>query len=314
LALEDLALAPVQSGRLEDARACHERAIAVFVEIGNRGPEATARGNLARLAHEQGRFEEAARAYEEAMRLIAVLGNGALESVTRRHLGSLRHAEGRVGDAVAEYEHALPAIEEGGDPQFLGDVLSLHAAALADLGRTDEARDAFARAEKILGSTAATLSLSVLELLHAHLDRALGRHGEVACRVREALPLAPSSREIRLALHTLNRAGAAPREDGASCLFVGEGVRWFKLGDGARVDLARRRMLKLLFQALVEAAAARPGAALSTQALLAAAWPGERVSQRWGRTASAWRSRRSGASAFGSRSSGVRTAGSSILP
>jgi hypothetical protein len=60
-------------------------------------------------------------------------------------------------------------------------------------------------------------------------------------------------------------------------LSVGPEARWFRLGDGAVVDLGRRQALRLLLAALIDRHQQTPGASIDGPALLAAGWPGERV-------------------------------------
>jgi hypothetical protein len=51
----------------------------------------------------------------------------------------------------------------------------------------------------------------------------------------------------------------------------------FKLANGPRVDLARRRSLRLILLRLVTHRASASGASLTQDELLAAGWPGERM-------------------------------------
>ncbi len=53
---------------------------------------------------------------------------------------------------------------------------------------------------------------------------------------------------------------------------------WF-IADGAAVSLHRRRTLAALLQRLGEERCAAPGGALPLDALVAAAWPGERIAR-----------------------------------
>jgi len=54
--------------------------------------------------------------------------------------------------------------------------------------------------------------------------------------------------------------------------------KWFTLPSAGRIDLARREALSNVLRALVTARLARPGAALSPDELIAAGWPGEKMS------------------------------------
>jgi hypothetical protein len=58
---------------------------------------------------------------------------------------------------------------------------------------------------------------------------------------------------------------------------VGPGGQWFRPPHVERVPLDRRKPLALLLDRLAREREERPGAALAWDALLEAAWPGERV-------------------------------------
>ena len=60
-------------------------------------------------------------------------------------------------------------------------------------------------------------------------------------------------------------------------LGVTEDVARLVLPDGKEIDLSRRKNVRLVLGALVEARRTRPGQPLSGEALLAAGWPGERM-------------------------------------
>jgi hypothetical protein len=59
---------------------------------------------------------------------------------------------------------------------------------------------------------------------------------------------------------------------------VGAEARWFETASGARVDLTRRRSLRLLLREFVARRLEAPGSALGLDALFAAGWPGEKAS------------------------------------
>src|SRR5262249_47423946 len=78
----------------------------------------------------------------------------------------------------------------------------------------------------------------------------------------------------------LGRAAPTPAPDDAAldgALMIGPGARWFRAPGGARVDLGRRRQLRLILAVLGAARRDQPGHALSVEALLCGGWPGEVV-------------------------------------
>ena len=62
-------------------------------------------------------------------------------------------------------------------------------------------------------------------------------------------------------------------------LAVGPEARWFRVAGGERIELLRRRAVRLVLARLVDHRLAHPGEALSIDALFAAGWPGERASE-----------------------------------
>jgi len=58
---------------------------------------------------------------------------------------------------------------------------------------------------------------------------------------------------------------------------IGSGVRWFETREAGRVDLSKRRALRLIVQRLAEAREATPGVGIDVHALVEAGWPNERI-------------------------------------
>jgi hypothetical protein len=111
-------------------------------------------------------------------------------------------------------------------------------------------------------------------------DDAPGRDGRIfallaahARAVAEAdLPAAVLAAQ-ELAAIALERA----RSDESPSLLVGPAAAWFLANGGARVDLRRRRPLRLLLDRLVAERFDRPGVAVSSADLVGAGWPGETI-------------------------------------
>lgn len=66
-------------------------------------------------------------------------------------------------------------------------------------------------------------------------------------------------------------------------LWVGESGGWFIVDAGDRVDLSRRKALRLVLRELLSARLGRPGEPLSVESLVAAGWPGEQLVAQSGR-------------------------------
>ena len=81
-------------------------------------------------------------------------------------------------------------------------------------------------------------------------------------------------------LTELRRHGAeppAPAGWATPSWVVGPEARWVRAPGGSTLDLARRGSLRRVLDALVTRRIESPGVAWSPDALLAAAWPGDRV-------------------------------------
>jgi hypothetical protein len=136
------------------------------------------------------------------------------------------------------------------------------------VGRAADADVAFAAARRKLEKAGAPAALAVLDVAQ----------GQAA----GARPLAGSSAEVVLALRCFDRAAQARAEKAEAlpppeALLVGPAGQWFRPPRGERVPLDRRKPLALLLDRLARERAERPGAPLAWDALLSAAWPGERV-------------------------------------
>src|SRR5262249_32961239 len=62
-------------------------------------------------------------------------------------------------------------------------------------------------------------------------------------------------------------------------LEIGAGESWFRVCDGARVDIQARGTLRRVLHRIVEERLRSPGESVSTDALLSAGWPGELVTK-----------------------------------
>jgi hypothetical protein len=69
----------------------------------------------------------------------------------------------------------------------------------------------------------------------------------------------------------------SPRIGRAGQLHIGDGGRWFELEGGMRINLGRRGPLRRALIALARLRLATPGSGLSTEKLIEAGWPGEKI-------------------------------------
>ena len=127
-------------GRLKEARRWLARAIPRLKAAGARGHEARARNALGQLFLVTGRGEDARAQHEEALRILRGSGDRELVAATRLSVALLDIAEGRLEAASAHLEEAHAAAEEPAPP--LSEAAFLRAVALLrqEQGRLAEAR------------------------------------------------------------------------------------------------------------------------------------------------------------------------------
>ena len=244
----------------------HFEAAAVHAHAaGDRALLARAQGALGSVAHEAGDLTGAAEAYARAALDLEALGHATAAAVFVGFGGIVARERGEAGEAYAQITTALDALGDDGErPRAL--LLRAHLAVLEqEAGRSAEAASLRAiiaaapepRTEPLLRAALAVLAGQVelgspVASFHARIaSRCVAR--QTASGPLAALPLPPEA------------------------LLLGPGATWFRPPQGGRVSLERRRPMALLLDALVTARLAAPGRAVSSDELLAAAWPGERV-------------------------------------
>jgi hypothetical protein len=90
-----------------------------------------------------------------------------------------------------------------------------------------------------------------------------------------------SAREIAASTPVLRLLPRMP-PTGEPVLVVGRPAHWFSMAAQDRVDLSTRAPLQRILECLVDARAARPGTGVSSDELVAAGWPAERMSRSAG--------------------------------
>jgi tetratricopeptide (TPR) repeat protein len=233
----------------ELAQGYYERALDMYVALGDRRQEARARGNLGALSHdlgdfraadahyaeslarfrrldeprwegifmtnrgilqqEQGRFEQAREHYASAVERLTLARDKRLLGITRGNWGVLEHERGDTAQAAALHDAALAELREVGDVPSEALCLSRLAAAHAACGRATEARSAMVEAERLLES--------------AH-DAALTAAARLNFLLVE-LSAATSLRELRQIQQRMQQTCSTPAADGRSVCDVSDDVR-----------------------------------------------------------------------------------------
>jgi predicted ATPase/Tfp pilus assembly protein PilF len=270
----NLALLLVDEGDLVEARAEFERALAIQRAAGHRQYVGNTVGSLGSLDLLEGRTADARRRFEESLVIFRELGHRRYEAATHRYLGTTALEEGDLERALASLERAREASDEVGD--LASFVLGPLGATLALLGREREAEEAFARARASLEKRGEPRAFVLLELFEGV---GLVARGDLA-GARAVLARTEKKRlasDARVARRLLASAVARAGEKKAPSLAIGEEARWFRVGEGERVDLSKRRAPRLILRALAELRARAPGTGLTLDDVVAAGWPGERI-------------------------------------
>jgi tetratricopeptide (TPR) repeat protein len=104
-------------------------------------------------------------------------------------LGDSYQLENRYSDAMAAYEKAVPALKESAQPMALGDLRAVVAATFRNLGRLEEAAEAYAEAKADFASLRMMANVAYMSVLRAEVLLALNRNREAEMEVIGALPM-----------------------------------------------------------------------------------------------------------------------------
>lgn len=301
--LSNLGVAIHRLGHLQQAREIHERAVAIHRKVGNRRSEAGDLCHLGFVLHQTGNLAESHSCFESALRACDELGDRQLAAVVKTWWGDLLTEMHRETESTVLLQEAL-GFHEAAEDRRLQAIAHLHLAhAYRAGGRLTQAVDELLAAV----SWAPSAQAPVLALSHGYLARLLEGSGQAeraATHRREALSLVgglPSSliviavsllvgqdqegklpmtiEEASLLSSDVRRALAwrvqAPPDD--RTLMVGAGCQWVALGT-TRIELGRRKSLRLIVASLVEARLQHPGEGLPWHRLIETGWPGEKMS------------------------------------
>lgn len=279
--LDDLGVVNLDTGDLSLAEQHTLDALAHHRRGGDRRYEGISLGHLGLVAHARGELDEAERRYTHALALAREVGDTRFDDFTRAFLAMVALERGDSDRAEAVLDQAAEADSasvEPADPRAHALLACAEAVLVASRGRLADAAELLANARTRLGADCDG-ERGALAIIAEGLTRRAD-HPAMASRSQltaaSASHVTPACIEQRLASRLVEamRSLAAPP---GRVLEVGPGGRWFSLEGRARVSLARRRSLQLLFAFLIRMREQSPGVGASWQELLAAGWPGEKV-------------------------------------
>ena len=277
----DLATVRLQQHRHAEARELFDAARAELDPDTDGIALGLAEGNTAILEQELGRFEEAEALFSAGIERLHRIGHRLFVAHLTGYAGALAHERERFAGAAERYRSALSALRAVGDARLTALVASLLGAAECARDRIEAAREAFAQADSALARVVDPGVVRAVEVHRGHLDLALGRAGELSleeARARAAARLESGERELESSSDDVRLARRLLRAAlGLGALAIDAAHRRLTLPDGAVVDLGTRAVLWRIVEALAARRRDAPGAPLSADELIAAGWPGERL-------------------------------------
>lgn len=293
----------------EDAYHRAELLLRDAIEVAERAGDAYA-GAFARLSLgislvERGVFDDAydnlldALAVLETSRSTRVMQARHLRAVALTHVARVKQETGDRAGALTDYHEALAFADEAGVQRARAFALHGLASLLLELGELRAADDRLREALPLMRQSCKDVE-GALVALQGVLFALRGGHedAERFFRRAESLLEAHERPVFSVALSVLRGrtdgagpfAGYAdvllarrlraliPERRATAPLLVGEDAAFFRVSEaGDEVSLVRRKAVRGVFHALVEARLSRPGTPVPVEALVAAGWPGERM-------------------------------------
>lgn len=254
---------------------------------------------------ERGAFDEAydnlldALGVLETSRSTRVMQARHLRAVALTHIARVKQETGDRAGALTDYHEALAFADEAGVKR--AEAFALHglASLLLELGELRAADDQLRAALPLMRQSCRDVE-GALVALQGVLHALRGGHEDAERFFRRARTLLEAHQRLvfSVALSVLRGESDGegpytryadvqlarrlralfPERRTTAPLLVGEDASFFRLSEtGDAVSLVRRKAVRAVFQALVEARLSRPGVPVAVEALVAAGWPGERM-------------------------------------
>lgn len=270
--LSNLAFLELDDGQVAPARKTFERAREMFERVLDERHVAVTDGYLGNVLRAEGKQRDAAAAYVDAVARLRRVGDRLYGWVFTMDRGIALLLDDAPAEALAALEESLAGGIELEDAHLSGFASGYLVAALAMVGRKAEAVDA-AEAARGRARGVAARALAIHEL---HLEERSVEDARAAIEADAAV--AGGGEHVRIARVLALRA-LAKRAPPADALLVEPSATRVRLPDGALLDLGNHGTLARVLDALVDAHLKKPGAPCSATALVAAVWPGEKLTR-----------------------------------
>jgi tetratricopeptide (TPR) repeat protein len=283
----NLGVACLDAGELAAARRELDAALALL-----RGSDSIVVGfvhaSLGLVDHLEDQLDAAAARYAAARIVAEDARSPRFEGTFAGYAAIAALEQGKIDDAHGHVLRATAALHEAEEPRYEGLFLAVKAALAWWSGREDTARDDLAAATALagdgpfrsgIGAVAAALGAAGVAVA---AEASVGATGGVAPGEAPGVGSTPPVEErlLRRVARALARE-ALGRGASAPTLRVAPDGSWFGVGDEPKVTLDAHAAARRLLTALVDAHAAGEGR--SRDALVTAAWPGERLTAESGR-------------------------------
>jgi len=212
--LQDLAYTLLRQGRLSEATAYQERALALWREIGSPGPLALNLNNAGYNRYLTGDYQGALALYQEALPRAEEAEDLYAQALVLTGIGDARRDTGQFGPALEAYRRAEKIAREGGNVSLLAYIFDAQGHLHRLQGDLNQAQVALSQAEALAREHSiwhqALLSAAALALIRLEAGQAL----ETAplLRARDALQEANARLELVRVLFWLAQA-AFQREE-----------------------------------------------------------------------------------------------------
>ncbi|MFO0559766.1 MAG: AAA family ATPase [Polyangiales bacterium] len=304
-ALASRAILCLDIGQLEGARDSVDEALTVLDRVHAPRTRTSAMVAAAILAHLDGHAERAELAYQAVASVLERVGDRRLRALCDGFRAIAVAQQGRWTDARRLLGQAIVEIEPFADRWSQALLLSHRAVIEAMSGRTSEAAHSSAEAarvargvtdlrlERVLAIQRARIEVHAMHTAERHEQPAdAASHRRTALDALGSLSGSSVGSPALFGYDVLIAARALLSEDPPvevraliesaltmkKVLLVHREGAWFWLsGEGARRDCSDAPVLQRVLAAFAATVAAQPGAVLTRQAFVEAAWPGERI-------------------------------------